>query len=124
MSAYGGGNGGNGVGVAPSNHVYGPANVHLLPCKVHHNGTAPVATYFRPAGGNPKESDDGSGRLDTRGESGKETDARQEGEGGEVKGGVVAILGAAGGRKDGQAWEHFEDDRGERTARFRGRKLV
>lgn len=26
------------VGVGVARHVYGPANVHLLPCKIHHTG--------------------------------------------------------------------------------------
>lgn len=26
------------VGIAAARHVYGPASVHLLPCKIHHTG--------------------------------------------------------------------------------------
>ena len=26
------------VGIGAAQHVYGPASVHLLPCKIHHTG--------------------------------------------------------------------------------------
>lgn len=110
-----------GVGVAPSNHIYGPASVHLLPCKIHHNGPAPVATYFRPADSRHKGSVEQLGKTDAGGNQERECcDGSTEQE--QVKG-ALGILGADR-RKDGQVWEHFEDDGEEHTARFRGRKLV
>lgn len=116
-----GGSGGvGGIGVAPSNHVYGPASVHLVPCKVHHNGPAPVATYFRPADGGPRDSGDGLGKAEARG--GQKIDCCAGNTGEEQAEGQAK--GGADRRKDGQVWEHFEDDGEEYTARFRGRKLV
>lgn len=120
-----------GIGIAPASHVYGPANVHVLPCKIHHTGPAPVATYFRPrqpvvprdAGPQDenippiseieRESTEKKGVEDAK-EPEKRTSAAEEK-------GVESILS---NRREGQVWEQKEDDPEESTARFRGRKLM
>lgn len=32
------------VGIGVARHVYGPASVHLLPCKIHHTGELPPSS--------------------------------------------------------------------------------
>lgn len=146
------GDGGGGIGIAPSNHVYGPASIHLLPCKIHHTGPAPVATYFRPSSAaavsvaSGVASDDSSAEI-ARSRGNGDVMAEVVVDRGEKKelsvggssncssmdekrmsDGVVkkarAVAGALGTRDDGQVCEHFEDDAQMQTARFRGRRLL
>eukprot|EP00903_Cladosiphon_okamuranus_P006933 g6747.t1 len=141
------------VGIGAARHVYGPASVHQLPCKIHHTGPAPVATYFRPrpplAEGGPRSNDNtattlagANGDLDGGDAMPQNNDSRGAADSGPSDGGsggggaeenatpVVAGgkgegAGEGGGAaNDGQKWELFEDDSAEYTARFRGRKLV
>lgn len=108
------------VGIGAAQHVYGPASVHLLPCKVHHTGPAPVATYFRPTPPLVKDMQETATAAETIGAEGLAKDMEAGGEeSGEPAGGADSCEGTAG-----QKWEHFEDDRLEQTARFRGRKLM
>lgn len=122
---------GGGIGIAPASHVYGPANVHVLPCEIHHTGPAPVATYFRPR--QPVVSRDAGPQdekkhppnkieresIEKKGvEDAKEPEKRASAVDEE---GVVAVLS---NRREGQVWEQKEDDPEESTARFRGRKLM
>lgn len=122
-----------GIGIAPANHVYGPANVHMLPCRIHHTGPAAVVTYFRPQSlatlnkDNPGDEilalakKDGDEKLETKEDKEKRgTSAKDAVVDGEKKS-AAAVLGK---RKDGQVWEHFDDDPHELTARFRGRKFM
>eukprot|EP00752_Nemacystus_decipiens_P006946 g6234.t1 len=126
------------VGIGIARHVYGPASVHLLPCKIHHTGPAPVATYFRPR---PPLAEAGLRRNDNAA-------AALAGANGDLDGGAAtqqnngtgvgaadSAAGSGGGdgaeentkpvvEDDGQKWELFEDDSAEHTARFRGRKLL
>ncbi|CAN0107053.1 unnamed protein product [Scytosiphon promiscuus] len=138
------------IGIGTARHVYGPASVHLLPCKIHHTGPAPVATYFRPRppltendgrnqhGGNTDVGDDTVATTavpalieatNNNGIGVEASGATNAGEGGRppaagenAKPGALVVKEEVGcGDQD---WELFDDDAAEHTARFRGRKLV
>ena len=104
------------VGIAAARYVYGPANVHLLPCKVHHTGSAPVSTYFRPQP--PKDSKNMTPVVDEVKEKGIAGDGHLSNED-KSQSAVVAREG-----KGEETWVKLEDDTQEHTARFRGRKLM
>lgn len=106
------------VGIAVARHVYGPANVHLLPCKVHHTGSAPVATYFRPR---PPLSEDIENTTPVAKGDMKETE-KDENSIDRVANEPNIVAVPKG--KDKEAWVEFEDNSLEHTARFRGRKLT
>ncbi|CAM9502828.1 unnamed protein product [Ectocarpus sp. 6 AP-2014] len=126
------------VGIGAARHVYGPASVHLLPCKIHHTGPAPVATYFRPSPTNENRNSDttaaaasATALADATGNNGVGEGAARKtstapGSGENAK--PVAADGGGGGDGESavgdQKWELFEDDSAEHTARFRGRKFV
>lgn len=90
--------------------------ISVLPvCRTHAlaPGSAPVATYFRPRA--PLGEGSKSANASVVGDAdGAVLDA-------EVKN-SESVADTSG--KSGQKWEHFEDDKGEHTARFRGRKLM
>ncbi|CAM9290563.1 unnamed protein product [Pylaiella littoralis] len=130
------------VGIGIARHVYGPASVHLLPCKIHHTGHAPVATYFRPrpplaAGGGQQGNDGDNVAATALADAGNNSEAGSGGSGGGGGAGenidtqpVVVVgereggEGGRGGAAGDQKWQVFEDDSAEHTARFRGRKFV
>lgn len=106
------------VGIAVARHVYGPANVHLLPCKVHHTGSAPVATYFRPR---PPLSEDI--RNTTPVAKGDPKGSEKDENSSDRVASEPNIIAVPKG-KDEEAWVDFEENSSEHTARFRGRKLT
>lgn len=107
------------VGIAVARHVYGPANVHLLPCKVHHTGPAPVATYFRPR---PPLSYDIKNAAPAANEDDPKGIEKDDNSSDRVASEPNIVAVPKG--KDDEAWVEFEDDSLEHTARFRGRKLM
>lgn len=121
------------MGIGPATHVFGPASVHILPCRIHHTGPAPVATYFRPQGPvatkkNLPQDENVDPAVDKNGRTSETNEGSKGGERSEQDispaekpEGVAAVLGK---RKQGQVWKHFDDDPDEYTARFRGRKLM
>ncbi|CAM9162593.1 unnamed protein product, partial [Discosporangium mesarthrocarpum] len=91
------------VGIAAASHVYGPASVHLLPCRIDHTGPAPVAQYFQP-----QSQPDEPSKLNTTSE------------------GSGFRNGAEKNDPDGAAKvrQRVEPDDGEITSHFRGRKMM
>lgn len=86
-------------------------------------GSAPVATYFRPRAPVGEESKSPSSAPSEALEEAAENGAVVAAKTGGVENGESVVAADTSGTC-GQKWEHFEDDEGEHTARFRGRKLM